>query len=707
MGQNLYFYSIFLTLIFYGFSIDSVLASQKDSLLLLVQQTNDDNRKVDLFNQISALYTDTALTEAIKYADLAYELAVKKQYHFGEAQSLYHKGRSLATNNQFKESLPIVEKAIAIIKGFPDRKKEHAQFLLLQGWANNRLSQFYRAIVLYNEAFEIFDSLQNDKGKAIALSNIGTIHNGVGDLETALTYYQKAKSVNEQLDNKIGLVYCNNNIGYIHYLKKEYRSALVYYQQGLRLAEETRILRMNSTILANMGISYMELAEFDKAIASFKQGQEIDLSLKDELSLAYSRLFIAKISFLQSKKETTLSTLQETYQIGVKFNDIELQRLSAESLSEMYANLGFFEKALNQNLLATQLQDSIANKDIQLQIKSLEVKKQFSNKQRELALEKKEALLEASLSYQTNIRNMLLAFMGLLILGGLMLFRAYRTTFAVKEQLLVKNSSLEKTEERLAQKNTDLQRYIDLNVELEQFAYIASHDIKAPLKTMANFTNILKHKFYEQSGAEEKTCFDFVEKSAKSLNLLVEDLLEFSRSNSKTLNIERLAFGRLVAEVVQNLDFSITQSNGKIITTNCDFFIHADQIKLKQILQNLLSNALKFRANNRAPIINVIVWEDKHHFFIAVKDNGIGIPEEHFTEVFEKFARLNRKDKFEGSGLGLAICANYINMHQGEIWIERNELYGTTFTFTIQKDLPLSNPITTIKTVKESKPQFS
>lgn len=191
------------------------------------------------------------------------------------------------------------------------------------------------------------------------------------------------------------------------------------------------------------------------------------------------------------------------------------------------------------------------------------------------------------------------------------------------------------------------------------------------------------------------------------MNLLVEDLLEFSRSNSKTLNIERLAFGGLVAEVIQNLDFSITKAKGKIIVTNCDFFIQADQIKLKQIIQNLLSNALKFRDNNRIPIINVIAWEDKNRFFIAIKDNGIGIPEENFAEVFEKFARLNRKDKFEGSGLGLAICANYINMHQGEIWIERNEIYGVTFTFTIQKDLPLSNPIVAIKEVKEDKLQLS
>ena len=173
-------------------------------------------------------------------------------------------------------------------------------------------------------------------------------------------------------------------------------------------------------------------------------------------------------------------------------------------------------------------------------------------------------------------------------------------------------------------------------------------------------------------------------------------------SNTKTMNIEQLDFGKTLKEVTQNLDFSITQVNGTITTTNCDFSLHADQIKVKQILQNLLSNALKFKDADRAPVINIAAREEGGFFFISVKDNGIGISEEHFEEVFEKFARLNSQAKFEGSGLGLSICAKYIKKHQGDIWIERNNDFGVTFTFTIKKNLPLSKQALTAEEVSKA-----
>jgi len=180
------------------------------------------------------------------------------------------------------------------------------------------------------------------------------------------------------------------------------------------------------------------------------------------------------------------------------------------------------------------------------------------------------------------------------------------------------------------------------------------------------------------------------------LNLLVEDLLEFSRSNTKNLHVERISLEGILEELIQNLEFSISQSNGTINLINCAYEIHADQIKIKQILQNIMSNALKFRAAGRAPILNVKAWDDPDFFYISVEDNGIGIPEENFEEVFQKFARLNTQTNYEGSGLGLSIVAKYIKKHQGTIWIERNEIHGVTFSFTIKKDLPLSVQPTTI-----------
>ena len=689
MGKLSYYYSLALTIIICALSINSAIANQKDSLVLLIEQTMDPNKKVDLFNKLSPLYADTAFATAQAYADSAYQVATKYKYVLGKAESLYNKSNNFLKNYQYQKSLEFIEQAYEVLKQVPNVPKTRAKFLLLRGSINDQLSKYYTAIQYYIEASEIYDSLKEERGKATTLLNIGTIHHQVGDIETALYYYQAAKDINEKLGRKGGLVYCYNNIGFLYELKKEYKKALVQYEKGLPLAEEVNNIRMKSFLLENIGVSNMKLGHLDKALTYLEKGHQINLQLKDEIGMAYTGLYLAKTQFLQNQNTNKLSAFKNAYHTGVKFKDLELQRLGASNLSEIYTISGHFEEALNQRLLATRLQDSIANQDIKLKIKSLEIKKEFNNKQREVELEKKEALFEASSAYQTKIRNILLACLALLIFGGCLMYRAYLTTLHVKEQLLVKNSSLKKTEARLAETNKDLQKHIDLNVELEQFAYIASHDIKAPLRTISNFTGILKNNFYEQAAEREKTCFDFVEKSAKSLNLLVDDLLEFSKANSQSVNIETIAFKKLLEEVRQNLDFSITSSNATIHTSNCNFSINADQIKLKQILQNLLSNALKFKDSNRKPIIEIHTREEKDFYYISIKDNGIGISEEHFEEVFDKFARLNSQAKFEGSGLGLSICAKYINKHQGKIWIERNKEFGVTFTFTIKKDLPL------------------
>lgn len=660
------FLNLFLCIILLSlWVVNSRAANESDSLLLLIEKENDNKRKVDLYNEVAQLYTDTAFSLAQQYTQLAHQLATEIQYPLGEAMSLYYKGRSLALNNQFEDSLVPLDEAITIIKKIPNAKDKEAQFVKVEGRVYFEMGNYVPAIELYIKAFELYDSLELDIGKASTLLNIGTVHSRVGDKETALEYYQKARDVNERLGNIASLVYCINNIGAIHYYKKDYQTSLSYYEQALKLAEEAKLHQMNSYILKHIGENYYELNNLENAIVNFKRAREIALKLEDEIILANLDIIMAKAEFHQSKKITSISALQNAYQTGLKYDALELQQVSAHTLSEMYVHQGLYEKAYEYKILEIEIDSIRFNDKVQEQVHSLEIKKQLASKQKELNQEKREALLEVSLANQTKVRNMLLFFLGLLSLGAVLLYRAYKSAYKIKEQLLVKNKALEKAEEQLALKNKDLHSYIDLNVELEQFAAIASHDIRAPLSTIAGFIGILKNKFYEGAGEKEKNYFDFVEKSAKSLNLLVKDLLEFSRSSSKTLNIGRIALETVLEEVIQNLDFSITQANAKINLTDCNLYFHADQIKIKQILQNLLSNALKFRAENRAPIIQVRAWEDSNFLHIAIEDNGIGISEENFDEVFQKFTRINNNGEFEGSGLGLSIVANYIKRHQG------------------------------------------
>ena len=256
---------------------------------------------------------------------------------------------------------------------------------------------------------------------------------------------------------------------------------------------------------------------------------------------------------------------------------------------------------------------------------------------------------------------------------------------------MVNNAELQQVEARLSESNKEMQDYIDLNVELEQFAYIASHDIKSPLRTIKSFAGLLKHKFYKTAEDKHKSYFDFIENGINSLNLLVDDLLEYSKSVTKNQKIESFELNEVIQDVIQLLDFSINQANGKIEVKNAYVSIHADKIKIKQVIQNLLSNALKFVDKDRPPHIIIEAKDDSNYLIVSVKDNGIGVEEQHFDQVFNKFTRLNSKSTYEGTGLGLSICDKYIKEHNGEISITRNHEHGVTLTFSIDKNLEVSN----------------
>lgn len=277
--------------------------------------------------------------------------------------------------------------------------------------------------------------------------------------------------------------------------------------------------------------------------------------------------------------------------------------------------------------------------------------------------------------------------LGILILFAWALYKAYQTILSLKKQLFTKDIMLKQTAEKLAQKNKDVEKHIELNTELEQFVAIAAHDIKSPLKTIGGFTNILKRRFYGMADENAQSYFDMIEQSTKRLGLLTDDLLQFSKADTQGLNIERVLLSEVLQEVEEDLDFCISQSQGQVILSNCHIRLYADRIKLKQVLQNLICNAFKFSAAGRAPIVEIQAWENARHICISVKDNGIGIKEEHFERVFEKFARINTKKEVKGTGLGLSICEKYIKKHKGNIQIERNHDYGVTFTFSISKSL--------------------
>ena len=253
-------------------------------------------------------------------------------------------------------------------------------------------------------------------------------------------------------------------------------------------------------------------------------------------------------------------------------------------------------------------------------------------------------------------------------------------------EIHAKTEALEASQVQLINKTKTLEQYITSNLNLEQFAHVAAHDMKSPLRTISSFIGLLEKNLSNQLSGKEKEYVNIIKQGTKILNNMVTDLLEYSKVKSHGINIQRCKPKEIIDQVITFIN-TIKSQNAEINVAELPDYLFADKIKISQVFQNLISNAVKFVEAGVKPIVNIDCRESEEEYIFSVSDNGIGIAEELRDQIFEPFKQVNTKDKFEGTGLGLSICNRIINDHNGTIKIEESDLGGSKFVFTIDKKL--------------------
>lgn len=240
-------------------------------------------------------------------------------------------------------------------------------------------------------------------------------------------------------------------------------------------------------------------------------------------------------------------------------------------------------------------------------------------------------------------------------------------------------------EEALKEKNLELQKYIDSNLQLENFAYVASHDMKEPLRNIGNFTQLLYRRYYDVIDDDGKEFIDYIITGVKGMNLLIEDLLSYSRVNSKEFEMGVVFTDKILFWVENHLGKILNERNAVLRSENIPETINANKIMCIQVFQNLITNAIKFTPPDVNPKITIKSRDVGDFWEFSVQDNGIGIAPEYHERIFILFKKLHNKTEYEGTGIGLAICKKIIEKHGGRIWVESETGKGATFYFTIPK----------------------
>jgi light-regulated signal transduction histidine kinase (bacteriophytochrome) len=220
------------------------------------------------------------------------------------------------------------------------------------------------------------------------------------------------------------------------------------------------------------------------------------------------------------------------------------------------------------------------------------------------------------------------------------------------------------------------------NQELEQFAYVASHDLQEPLRMVSNYTQLLGRRYKDQLDADANEFIDFAVDGAKRMQELIHDLLQYARVGTRGKEFKPVPAGDIVAGAVANLA-GATEEAGAQVVVDALPTVSCDATQLAQVFQNLIGNAIKFRRPGSQPVVRVSATRAGHATVFSVADNGIGIEPKYFERIFQMFQRLHGRSEYAGTGIGLALCKKIVERHGGRIRVESEPGHGTTFSFTI------------------------
>lgn len=442
--------------------------------------------------------------------------------------------------------------------------------------------------------------------------------------ELKKTYLGKALEYALQSGKKGTISRCYNAFAVYYAKQKEFEIALNYYQKSLDLALQVGEKNMLAVCYNNLGSTHVELKQFEKGIEYLNQALEIKIQVGKASAIGFTHIHIGKAFFDWGKYRDSLTHFLEAEKLIISAGTKHEIHTCYDYISKIYAQLNDFESAY------------------------LYQKKFIEKANENQNFHTAAAILDAQTKFELDKK--------------------------------------EKEAELLRQKNAEIERYAqrleNSNKELKQFAHIASHDLKEPLRMVGSYVSLLEKKICSRLTADESVYMQFILDGTKRMYSLINDILEISKINVET-HVREVNLNLVVYEIIHNLAPEV-RSTADILVQSSLPVIEADRTQILQLFQNLISNAIKYNKSER-PRVEISCQNGNGGCEITIEDNGIGIAPEYREKVFVIFQRLHSRNEFSGTGVGLAICKKIVDNMNGKIWIERSDLGGSAFKFILPK----------------------
>jgi len=523
-----------------------------------------------------------------------------------------------------------------------------------------RKGEFYVAIEYFFNSVEYYDAVKETRHIVPLLNNIGSIYLDTRDYEKGLIYLKKAeerlKKMPEYRDSYF--VHITTNIGICYYNLNQFDEAITYYEAALKEAEKIDDSYIKATVYNQLGLLFIETKDFKQAQFFYRKSFEVTKKENYRAEYAAALKGLAIVDKEKGLYNKALKQLEEANLINKEVENLDNIVSDYELFASIYEELGNSSKAYNYLKDYMSLKDSVFNIDKEAEIALMESKYNYTQEETKLTTEVQN--LKKNEKIQQSRQAILILILILIsIVGGALywfLSKNRKENSLLKKDLQNK-AIIEKQAEELKHLNEILEDKVEertnelqavnenleqANYELRTFNYIASHDIKEPIRVIGGYVGLIYKQLTPELKVNLESYFDTIKKSSKQLYTLVEDFARYTNlSKGDEIETEEIDLNYLIDSIIDNLHDTIQKCNGQVSALNLPK-IQSNASILMSILKNLIENGLKYN-QSKIPTVEIGYSQTETHYNIIVKDNGIGIKKDYHEKIFEMFKRLQNR----------------------------------------------------------------
>ena len=542
------------------------------------------------------------------------------------------------------------------------------------------------ALYFTNRLLTIAEEFKEPSAFMVGNTKMARIYSKAYNFNESIKYLRKVYNHVDQVENKGYLLYYYRKLINSFIEVNQVDSAQYYMEVCKSTADfETSDPRHCSFAILEAQIN-LALGKLDHLPNDFQKCYDYLKNKRSSVTTASAMIVIAEFYLLQGELDKAKKEIESIIQYSTAANYTLILLKAYEILSRIHQEAGNSDEALKAYKLHKIYVDTINTVVFKEAEKLLATQQALSNQTRENILLKGENERASLVIKQRN--NIIVSFSLILLLTLFVIYLLRRLLIERKKlnqqlesRVKERTQSLENSNKALIEANEKLSIS---NTELERFAFIASHDLKEPVRNILNFSELLKRKIGEED-QQAQNYLGFILQGANSMHNLIEDVLKLSMIRKEENVFQKIDLKSIIEEVIYSIQNLIDTKAGIIKYPPLPEII-GDKSQCVIIFHNLIINGLKYN-QSKPPIIDIDYQENANYHLLSVSDNGIGIEPKYQDQVFELFKRLHSKSEYEGTGIGLSIVKKMVEQHQGQIWLESTPGNGTKFTFSISKSL--------------------